>query len=143
VSGEIGKQGVKCMADKYAYLYTDGGKEKWAFCVVHSNRVTHEESGMFGLASSTNNDDTESEAILKAVQYAKEHPANYILITDSQAILDKINQNVANASGNPNIQGIRNILEELKSSPLPVSCALKYARRCSNEFMKKVDKQCQ
>ncbi|MDR3304368.1 MAG: hypothetical protein LBS86_08170, partial [Treponema sp.] len=73
------------MADKYTYLYTDGGKEKWAFCVVQNNQNTHEESGVFGLASSTNNDDTESEGILKAVQYAREHPTNYILITDSQA----------------------------------------------------------
>ena len=43
------------LSDKYVYIYTDGGPEKWAFVVVKNNRIIHEESGIFGLSASTNN----------------------------------------------------------------------------------------
>lgn len=127
---------------KYTYLYTDGGREKWAFVAVKDGGVIHEESGVFGLAASTNNDDTESEGILRALQYAKEHPGNYILITDSQAIIGKVNGNVANVTKNPNIQGIRTLLKEFRESPLPIGFALQWEKRLSNAFMKRADALC-
>jgi ribonuclease HI len=110
--------------------------------VVKDNAIIHEESGRFGISASTNNDDTESEGILRALRYAKLYPGNYILVTDSQAILDKVNGNVANATKNPNIQGIKNMLREFKESPLPVSFVIKWERRISNGFMKRVDALC-
>jgi ribonuclease HI len=76
------------------------------------------------------------------LQYAQAHPDNYILTTDSQAIIAKVNGNVANATGNPNIKGIQTILKEFKESPLPLSLALKWEKRISNEFMKRVDFLC-
>jgi len=127
---------------KYVYIYTDGGKEKWAFVVVKDNRIIHEESGTFGISASTNNDDTESEGIFRALQYAKDHPGNYILTTDSQAVLAKINGNAINVTRNPNIRGIQSLLKEFKESPLPVSFSIKWEKRISNNFMKRVDALC-
>ena len=127
---------------KYVYIYTDGGLEKWAFIVVKYNKIIHEESGAFGLSASTNNDDTESEAIFRALQYAKERPDNYILTTDSQAIIAKVNGDAVNVTRNPNIRGIQALLKEFKESPLPVSFSLKWEKRLSNEFMKRADALC-
>ena len=127
---------------KYLYIYTDGGPEKWAFVVVQDNKIIHEESGKFGISVSTNNDDTESEGIFKALQYAKNHPGNYILTTDSQAILAKIYGNTVNATKNPNIKGIQTILNEFRESPLPVSFTIKWEKRISNNFMKRADFLC-
>jgi ribonuclease HI len=127
---------------KYTYIYTDGGTEKWAFVVVQDEKIIHEESGRFGLSASTCNDDTESEGIFRALQYAQSHPANYILTTDSQAIIAKVNGNVANVTKNPNIRGIQTILKEIKESPQPISFAIKWEKRISNEFMKRVDFLC-
>jgi ribonuclease HI len=127
---------------KYISIYTDGGSEKWAFVVVQDEAIVHEDSGKFGISSSTTNDDTESEGIFRALQYAKAHPGNYILVTDSQAIMAKINGNVFNVTKNPNIRGIQTILKEFKESPLPVSFAIKWEKRISNEFMKRVDLLC-
>jgi ribonuclease HI len=110
--------------------------------VVRDDKIVHEESGTFGLSASTCNDDTESEGIFRALQYAKAHPDNYILTTDSHAIIAKVNGSVANATGNPNIKGIQTILKEFKESPLPVSFAIKWEKRISNEFMKRVDFLC-
>jgi ribonuclease HI len=129
-------------SNKYIYIYTDGGTEKWAFVVVKDNKIMYEESGVFGISASTSNDDTESEGIFRAVQYAKEHPGNYILVTDSQAIIAKINGNTANATRNPNINGIKKILKEFYESPAPVSFSIKWEKRLSNEFMKRVDFLC-
>jgi ribonuclease HI len=130
------------MPGKYTYIYTDGGLEKWAFVVVSNNRIIFEESGVFGISASTCNDDTESEGIFRAVQYAKEHPGNYILVTDSQAIIAKVNGNAANNTRNPNIRGILTILKEFKESQSPVSFSIKWEKRLSNEFMKRADFLC-
>jgi len=130
------------LAGKYVYIYTDGGTEKWAFVVVKDNGIIYEEAGVFGISASTSNDDTESEGIFRAVQYAKEHPANYILVTDSRAIIAKLNGNTANATRNPNINGIKKILRELNESQAPVSFSIKWEKRLSNEFMKRVDFLC-
>ena len=127
---------------KYVYIYTDGGPEKWAFVVVRDDRIIHEESGTFGLSASTSNDDTESEGVFRALQYAKEHPDNYILTTDSQAIIAKVNGSVANATRNPNIRGIQTLLKEFKDSLLPVSFSIKWEKRLSNEFMRRADSLC-
>jgi len=130
------------LSNKYVYIYTDGGLEKWAFVVVKDNKIIFEDSGTFGICASTTNDDTESEGIFRAVQYAKEHPANYILVTDSQAIIAKVNGNMTNVTRNPNINGIRKILKEFKESQAPVSFSIKWEKRLSNEFMKRVDFLC-
>jgi ribonuclease HI len=127
---------------KYIYIYTDGGKEKWAFVVVKDNRIIFEESGIFGISATTSNDDTESEGIFRAIRYAKEHPANYILVTDSKAIMAKVNGNAANVTRNPNIKGIQTILKEFRESRAPVSFSIKWERRLSNEFMRRADFLC-
>ena len=127
---------------KYVYIYTDGGPEKWAFVVVRDNSIIHEESGVFGLSASTSNDDTESEGIFRALQYAKDHPDNYILVTDSQAIIAKVNGNVANVTKNPNIPGIQTLLKEFKESHKPISFSIKWEKRLSNAYMKRVDALC-
>ena len=127
---------------KYVYIYTDGGLEKWAFVVVKDGKIIHEESGTFGISASTSNDDTESEGIFRAIQYAKERPDNYILTTDSQAIIAKVNGSAVNVTRNPNIRGIQTLLKEFNESPLPVSFSIKWEKRLSNEFMKRADALC-
>ena len=127
---------------KYINIYTDGGPEKWAFVVEKDNKIVYEESGTFGISASTSNDDTESEGIFRAMQYAKAHPDNYILTTDSQSMIAKINGNVANVTGNPNIRGIQTMLNEFKNSPMPISFSIRWEKRLSNEFMKRVDMLC-
>jgi ribonuclease HI len=126
----------------YTYIYTDGGAEKWAFVVVQNNSVIYEESGVSGLKAVTCNDDTESEAILQALRYAKDRPANYLLTTDSQAVIAKVKGSVANATKNPNIPGIQALLRAFKESPFPISFELKWEKRLSNEFMKRADFLC-
>ena len=126
----------------YVNIYTDGGTEKWAFVVVQDNKIIFEESGVFGISASTNNDDTESEGIFRALQYAKDRPGNYILTTDSQAIIAKVNGNAVNVTRNPNIRGIQAILREFRESPLPVSFTIRWEKRLSNEFMKRTDYLC-
>ena len=127
---------------KYTFIYTDRGPEKWAFVVVKDDRIVYEDSGIFGISASTNNDDTESECIFRALQYAKIHPGNYILTTDSQSVIAKINGNVVNANRNPNIRGIQTLLKEFKDSPLPVSFSIKWEKRISNRFLKRADELC-
>ena len=127
---------------KYVYIYTDGGPEKWAFVVVRENKIILEESGTFGISASTSNDDTESEGIFRALQYAKTNPDNYILTSDSQAIIAKINGNAVNATRNPNIRGIQALLKEFNDSPWPVSFSIKWEKRLSNEFMIRADALC-
>jgi ribonuclease HI len=127
---------------KYTCIYTDGGKEMWAFVVARGGKIVHEESGFFGLSASTSNDDTESEAILRALNYAKAHPDNYLVTTDSQAMIGKISGSVINANKNPNIPGIRSLLKEINESPGPVSAALKWEKRLANDFMKRADALC-
>jgi len=127
---------------KYLNIFTDGGPEKWAFVVVRDNEIIHEESGVFGLGVSTTNDDTESEGIFRAIQYARNNPANYQLTTDSQSIIAKVNGNVFNVTKNPNIRGIQTLLKEFKESHLPVSVSIKWEKRLSNEFMKRADALC-
>ena len=127
---------------KYTYIYTDGGVEKWAFVVVKDGKKIYEESGIFGLCASTSNDDTESEGIFRAIQYAKEHHDNYILTTDSQSMIAKINGNVANVTRNPNIRGIQTLLKEFKEAQLPISFSIKWEKRLANEFMKRADELC-
>jgi len=127
---------------KYTYIYTDGGLEKWAFVIVKDGEIFYEESGIFGLVVSTSNDDTESEGIFRAIQYAKDHPDNYVLTTDSQSMIAKINGNVANVTRNPNIRGIQTLLKEFKESQLPISFSIKWEKRLSNKFMKRADELC-
>jgi len=127
---------------KYVFIYTDGGLEKWAFVVVKEKKIIHEESGIFGLCASTSNDDTESEGIFRAMQYAKNHPDNYVLTTDSQSMIAKVNGNVANVTRNPNIRGIQTLLKEFKESQLPISFSIKWEKRLANEFMKRADELC-
>ncbi|MCL2214020.1 MAG: hypothetical protein FWC06_02305 [Treponema sp.] len=132
----------KGKSSKYVCIYTDGGPEKWAFVVVKQNKIIHEESGKYGISASTSNDDTESEGIIHAMQYAKNHPDNYILTTDSQAIIAKVNGNTANVTKNPNIRGIQTLLNDFKESHLPVSLCIKWEKRLSNEFMARADGLC-
>jgi len=127
---------------KHVCIYTDGGPEKWAFVVVKEGKIIHEESGVFGISASTSNDDTESEGIFRAIQYAEERPDNYILTTDSQAIIAKVNGNVANVTKNPNIRGIQTLLKKINESPMPVSFSIRWEKRLSNEFMKRADEMC-
>jgi len=120
-------------------IYTDGSDSKWCFIAVSGDALVHEEHGDLGLAATTNNDFTESEAIFRAVSWAKENPGNYRLVTDSQSALRKIKGNWQDHTGNKRYKGIQNMISEFKSSPLPVSFEVKWEKRISNKWMKMAD----
>lgn len=122
-------------------IYTDGGLEKFAIVVVEDDRRTYEVVSTYGMSVTTTNDDTEGSAILAACEYVKGHPGNWIIITDSKAIIDKI-RGGTNATRNPSINGIKNILKEVNTSPDPISIEIKWQKRLSDEHMKYVDGLC-
>ncbi|MCL2176308.1 MAG: hypothetical protein FWB73_09725, partial [Treponema sp.] len=62
--------------------------------------------------------------------------------TDSQAMIAKVNGNMINVTRNPNIKGIQSLLKEFKESQLPISFSIKWEKRLSNQFMKRVDELC-
>lgn len=124
------------------YLYTDGGAERWAFLVVEDGKIIHEESGVFGDAVTTTNDDTESEAIAQACAWAQERPGNYELYTDSRAVIAKITGGT-NATRQPNIKRVQRIMSSINDSPLPASLVIKWRPRLSDEWLKRVDKMCE
>jgi ribonuclease HI len=106
---------------------------------VENNQLIYEAHGELGLAQTTTNDFTESEAIFQALVWAKQNPGNYRLVTDSQSALNKIKGNWKDHTGNKRYKGIQNMLVEFKSSPLPISFEVKWEKRISNKWMKMAD----
>jgi ribonuclease HI len=120
-------------------LYCDGSDDAAGFISVENGKICAECVYVYDTGISKKNDDTESEAILHACVYAFANPSNWVVYTDSKAIIDKIERRVANATKNPNINGIRKILDRCKSSPLPVSIEIKWKARCSDQYMRQID----
>jgi ribonuclease HI len=123
-------------------IYTDGGVYdflnlcKWAIYVPSKDHI---EKGTFPGSGSYDVERAESFAILKACEYALNNLGNYTLLTDSRSVLDKIQNRVSNATKNPDIVGIKNLIKKINSNPGPCSLNLKFLRRRSNEFSKIVD----
>lgn len=124
---------------KYLYAFTDGGARKWAV-VFRSGGGVHSQYG--DLHETANNDDTESMAILKACEYAEGVGGNWRIVTDSQAIIDKVMGNCANATRNPNVNGIKNVMDRVNSSPKACSISLMWMRRMSEPEMVEADRLC-
>jgi ribonuclease HI len=124
-------------------IYTDGSDNKWCFVAVENDKLICEKHGDLGLAQTTSNDFTESEAIFQAVSWARqqaaEKPGNYRLVTDSQSALRKIKGDWKDHTGNKRYKGIQNMLAEFKTSPLPVSLEVRWEKRISNKWMKMAD----
>jgi ribonuclease HI len=134
---------------KYLEIYCDGGyyKElnlvKWAFLIIENNEdILYSESGSLNGSGGFDVERAESEAIFKALYYCREFKGNYILYTDSRSVLDKIENKVPNATKNPRIAGIQNLIKDIRECHLPSSIALKYFKRRSNKWMQEVDDRC-
>lgn len=130
----------------YITIYTDGSWHakkrfgRWAYIVVKNEKVIDSHYGYTEPTHRAPIELAESTALLNACQYCKENKGNYIIITDSKTCVEKINKNCANASGQPNIKGIQNILNEFKNSIEPISLSIKFKKRNSNKFMVEVDR---
>lgn len=129
----------------YITIYTDGSYNsknrycRWAYIVVKDNNIILEDFGFLSPTSRNNVELAESTALMRACTYCKEHKGNYVIITDSKACYDKIHKNCNNVSRQPNIKGIQNIVEEINTSIEPISITIKFKKRCSNEYMIRVD----
>jgi ribonuclease HI len=121
-------------------IYTDGSDKGWAFIIVENNKIIHSQSGAYGLAVTTDNDHTESEAIFQAAGWAEKHPDNYTLVTDSKSSLNKIKGTWKDHTGNKRWKGIQNIIAFFNTSREPVSFNVQWKKRCSDQWMKAVDK---
>jgi len=126
-------------------FYVDGSynKEmnsyKWAVIRVENDKITNEWWGERNATGKADVEWAESDAIMFACNQATFNN-NYIIYTDSKSVIDKVTKRVPNATKNPNIAGIRNMLNCYKRSVLPISLEFQHMKRCSNSFMKRVDK---
>ena len=131
---------------KYLSIYTDGGvyKElnlvKWAFIIVENNEnIIYAEEGELNSSGGSDVERAESEAIFKALNYCLNNFDNYQLFTDSRSVLDKIENRVPNATKNPHIKSIQEILKKIKNTPDPCSVSLHYCKRRSSKWMCEID----
>jgi len=122
----------------YKYAFCDGGKTKSAVVYKHPGALR---VSVAPHKLGSTNDDTESAAILKACESARELGGNWIIVTDSRAILRKIDGGT-NATGQPNVNGIRRILKEVNESNGPDSIQIKWMKRLSTPEMVEADRLC-
>jgi ribonuclease HI len=132
------------------HLYTDGGYYKsknrlmWGYIVVEDGRVIDDhECGALEGSGANDVERAEVEALRRAAEYTLSHPDNYVIHTDSKSLIDKIQKRVPNATREPSVTRIQRIISDANSSPLPQSIVLKFEKRRSNEFMKRVDDMCE
>jgi ribonuclease HI len=132
----------------YTELYTDGSyneklnKVTWGFIVVKDGIISYEANGSMPAAHKADVERGESAAILEACKHAKKYRGNYRLYTDSKSVINKIGNRVPNATRNPDIAGIQNILRSFRESMRPESLVIEYHRRCSDKFSEHVDSLC-
>ena len=130
---------------KYLNIYCDGGvyshlnKCLWGFIITDNNDHVLSQSGILNGSGGFDVERAESEAIFQALKYCWEYKNNYKLYTDSKSVLDKIENKVPNATKNPNINGIQELIKRIQTSLDPCSVTLYYCKRRSNEWMRKVD----
>lgn len=131
---------------KRSNIYCDGGfyKQtglvKWAYCLMDSdNEVERYDVGRIPAGSGFEVEEAESEAILQALSYCNIFIDNYTIHTDSRSVLDKIENKVPNATANPRIKAIQNLIKLINESPHPQSVTIKYCKRRSNRGMQFVD----
>jgi ribonuclease HI len=122
-------------------IYTDGSDFTWAFIGIDSDgaQVATAVGEMEGVKATTDNDHTEARAIFEAAKWASKTPGNYVLITDSKMIIEKIRGNCNDCTKNPDIVGARRLIDAMNSTPMPTSFRLVWRERLSNEYMVTVD----
>jgi ribonuclease HI len=131
-------------------VYTDGSYNekanliKWAWLVTDGENVIARDSGGENAGGRGNYDveKAEAAAMKGAIDWIKDHPANYTVITDSKSLIAKIESRVANATKDPTVPYIQRTIKSFKESPLPISLAFVWRRRRSDKFMEMVDDEC-
>ena len=139
------------MSSKVRRLYADGGfyederLVKWAFVVVDGDEEIHRETGEtpYSGGRSSNVENAEIEALYRAAEWAYSHPGNYVLVSDSKSVLDKLTDRVPNATRHPYVNGIKSIMKATNDGPYPTSLTLKFQKRRSDEWMELVDDLCE
>jgi len=124
--------------DDYSYAFCDGGKRK---CAVVYRWHGADKSCVSFLNENAKNDDTESLAVLRACEFAEKAGGNWIIVTDSRAVIKKI-EGGTNATRQPNINGIKNILKRVNEKRTPCSIHVRWARRLSEPEMVEADRLC-
>jgi ribonuclease HI len=134
----------------YRYVFCDGGVYenlrlvKWAFVVVSMDYELYHKFGTVPYSGNhtANVENAEAQAIYEAFLYIKENPGNYVVMSDSQAMIDKIQKKVSNATRHPHVKAIQNMIEEIKYQPAPTSAVLKYHKRRSDKWSCYIDDVC-
>jgi ribonuclease HI len=128
-------------------VYCDGGcyqqlnKIMWAYIIVDNNKIIQENHGNQNCSGFHREDveKGESEAFYNACQFISNHPNNYVIYSDSRSFIDKIQKRCSNATKNPHVKYIQNLIAQIKGSPLPQSLVIKWKPRRSNKWSKYVD----
>jgi ribonuclease HI len=131
-------------------VYTDGGYFEneniitWAWLVTDGENIIEMRQGRENAGGRGNYDveKAESTAMKEAIDWIKEHPDNYVVITDSKALISKIEKRCANATKDPAVPYIQRTIAEFKNSPLPVSLSFDWKKRRSDKWMCRVDDAC-
>jgi ribonuclease HI len=131
-------------------IYTDGGvfqdrnEIKWAFVAVENDDVVWKQAGTMACGGKHNEDveRAESEALYQACQRISQHVNNYVIYSDSRSFIDKIQKRCSNATKNPHVKYIQELLSQIKGTPLPYSLTIKWKPRRSDRWSKYVDDLC-
>jgi ribonuclease HI len=143
--------GTSLSFSKKRRVYTDGGYFaeqnliKWAWLVVDERGETLQRSRSSAPAGGRGNYDVEraeATAMKEAIDWVRENPGNYVLITDSKSLIEKIKGNCSNATKDPTVPYVRRTMEEFRRSPMPISFELRWAPRRSDDSMRTVDDWC-
>jgi ribonuclease HI len=139
------------MAKTKRLVYTDGGcyensrRVLWAFIVIVDDQLFYTQTGSLPYSGNHNSnvENAEIESLCKAIDWCLENPSNYEIITDSRAVLDKIEGKVSNATRHPYVKHIQSVITTMNNNPFPMSLVIKWHRRRSNKWMELVDDLCE
>jgi ribonuclease HI len=131
-------------------VYTDGGffqdtnVIKWAWLITDGEDIIASGDGSENGGGRGNYDveKAEATAMKGAIDYIHEHPGNYLLVTDSKSMIDKIQNRCANATKDPTVPYIRRTIDNFRRSPYPISLEISWRKRRSDKWMIEVDDRC-
>jgi ribonuclease HI len=128
-------------------VYTDGSYREetnligWAWLATDGEDVLAYGDGSRPAGGRGNYDveKAEASALKEAVDWIRSNATNVEVITDSKSLIDKIEKKCSNATKDPAVPYIQRTIEEFNRSPLPISISLRWQKRRTDEWQRKVD----